>query len=89
MGSYNGAEICELLGTLFLSALASSIQKGSSSLNRDDGLILMGNENGEKTDRMRKDVTKIFKEIGFKTEIKTSLKVVDFLNIFFDLSNVT
>ena len=47
MGSYNGAEICELVGTLFLSALASSIQKGSSSLNRDDGLFLMGNENGE------------------------------------------
>ena len=46
MGSYNGAEVCELVGSLILSTLASSIPKGSSSLNRDDGLILMRNESG-------------------------------------------
>ena len=46
MGNYNGAEVCELVGSLILSTLASSIPKGSSSLNRDDGLILMRNESG-------------------------------------------
>ena len=45
----------------------------------------MRNKNG----RIRKEVIKIFKEIGFKTEIKTNLKVVDFLNITFNLSNGT
>ena len=42
-----------------------------------------------KTDRIRKEVIKIFKEIGFKIEIKTNLKIVDFLDITFNLSNVT
>ena len=49
----------------------------------------MRNENGQKTDRIRKEVIKIFKEISFKIEIKTNLKVVDFLDIIFNLSNGT
>ena len=49
----------------------------------------MRNENGPNTDRTRTGVIKIFKEIGFKTEIKTNLKVVDFLDITFNLSNGT
>ena len=50
MGSYDGAEVCELVGTLVLSTLAISIPKENSVLYRDDGLILMSNENGQKTD---------------------------------------
>ena len=38
---------------------------------------------------MVKEVIKIFKTIGFKTEIKTNLKVVDFLDITSNLSNGT
>ena len=38
---------------------------------------------------MRKEVIKIFKEIGFKIEIKPNLKVVEFLDIIFNLSNGT
>ena len=49
----------------------------------------MRSKNGQKTDRIRKEVIKIFKEVGFKIEIKTNLKVVDFLNITFNLSNGT
>ena len=89
MGSYDGAEVCELVGTLVLSNLANSISKENCGLYRGDDLILMRNENGQKTDRIRKEVIKIFKEIGFKIEIKTNLKAVDFLHITFDLSNGT
>ena len=87
MGSYNGAEVCGLVGTLVLSTLANSILKGNSVLYRDDGLILMRNENGQKTDKIRKEVIKILNEIGFKIELKTNLKVVDFPDITFNLSN--
>ena len=89
MDSYDGAKVCELVGALVLSILANSIPKRNSGLYRDDGLILMRNENGQKTDRIKQEVTKILKEIGFKTEIKTNLKVVDFLDITFNLSNHT
>ena len=89
MGSYDGAKVCELVGALVLSILANSIPKRNSGLYRDDGLILMRNEKGRKTNRIKKEETKIFKEIGFKIEIKTDLKVVDFLDITFNLSNDT
>ena len=89
MGNYDGAEVCELVGTLVLSTLANSIPKENCGLYRDNGLILMRNKNGQKTDRIRKQVIKIFKEIGFKIAIKTNLKVVDFLDITFNLSNGT
>ena len=45
--------------------------------------------NGQKTVKIRKEVIKIFKEIGFKMEIKTNLKIVDFLDMTFNLSNGT
>ena len=61
MSSYDGREVCELVGTLVLSTLANSIWKENSGLYRDDGLIPMRNENGQKKDRIRKEVTKIFK----------------------------
>ena len=40
-------------------------------------------------DSIRKKVIKIFKKIGFKIEIKANLKIVDFLNITFNLTNGT
>ena len=81
MSSYGGMEVCELVATLVLSTLAYSIPKENFGLNRDDGLILMRNKNGQETDRIRKEVIKIFKEIGSIIEIKTNLKVLDFLDI--------
>ena len=83
------AEVCELVGTLVLSTLTNSILKENCGLYRDDGLILMRNENGQKTDKIRKKVIKIFKKIGFKIEIKITHKVLDFLDITFNLSNGT
>ena len=87
MGSYDGAEVCELFRTLVLSTLTNSIPKENSGLYRDDGLILTRDENGQITDRIRKEVIKMFEEIGFKIKIQTNLKFLDFLDITFNLSN--
>ena len=80
MCSYNEAEVSELVGRLVLSTLANSIPKRNSGLYRDDG---------QKTDRIIKDVTEMFKEIDLKIEIKTKLKVINFLDTTFNLSNGT
>ena len=88
-GNYDGVEFFELVGTLVLSALANSIPKYNCGLFRDDGLILLREKNGQKTYRIRKEKLKIFKEIGFKIEIKTNLKVAGLLDITFNLSNGT
>ena len=40
-------------------------------------------------DRMRKNIIKVFKDVGFKIEIQTNLKIVDFLDVTFNLENGT
>ena len=79
MGSYDGAETCELVGIYTLHKLANRIRKEDTGLYRDDGLILLREHNGRQIDKARKDITKIFKDIGFNIELKTNLKIVDFL----------
>ena len=47
----------------------------------------MRNKTGQQIDRMRKNIIKIFKDIGFAISIETNLKIVDFLDITFNLNN--
>ena len=49
-----------------LSALGQMIDKKDTGLYRDDGLIILRNCDGPTTDRIRKDIIRIFKQIGFK-----------------------
>ena len=88
-GSFNGAEICELVGIHILSLLSNKLNKQSIDLYRDDGLVLLRNTSKQKTDRIRKDIIEIFKNAGFKIEIKTNLHIVDFLDVTFNLLDGT
>ena len=89
MGSDHSAETCKLVRTHILSLLAKVVDHNHSGLYRDDGLILLRNTTGPKMDRIRKDVIKTFKDVGFKIHIKTNLKIVDFFDATFNLSNGT
>ena len=40
MGSYDGAEVCELVGIFILNILAKLFGKSNVGLYRDDGLVL-------------------------------------------------
>ena len=87
MGRYYGAEICELVGSHLLSLLANTIDKKDCGLYREDGLIILRNTSGQKMERIRQSVIKIFKDVGFKIEAKSNLKIVHFLIVIFNLSN--
>ena len=89
MGSFDSAEICELVGIHIFSSLSNKLDKQSTGLYRDDGLVLLRNTSKQKTDRIRKDITEIFQNAGFKIEIKTSLHIVDFLDVTFNLLDGT
>ena len=89
MGSYDGTEICELVGIYVLFLLANIIDRNNSGLYLDDGLILLRNVNRQNMDRIRKNVIKIFKQVGFKIKIRTNLKIVNFLDVTFNLTNGT
>ena len=87
MGSYNGAELCEFIGIYLLSQLCTIISKNDFRLYRDRGLMMQKYINGQQKDQLRKKIMKTFKETGFKIDIETNLKVVNFLDMTFNLMN--
>jgi hypothetical protein len=89
MGCYDGAEICELVGLLILDKLSNLVAKTDAGLYRDDGLIVLRNMRGRSTDKMRKNIIKLFKSVGFQIEIVTGLHSVDFLDVTLNLKNST
>ena len=54
MGSYDGVEICEFVGIFILKSLADKIDKQDIGLYRDNGLMILRNANGPKTDTSSK-----------------------------------
>ena len=59
MGSFDGAELCELLGLYILHILGEKYGKHQISLYRDDGSACFGYTSGPQADRIRKDFIKI------------------------------
>ena len=56
MGSYDGEETWDLVGIYILSRLSNIIDKNDCGLYRDDGLLDLRNVNGQKLDRIKKNV---------------------------------
>ena len=86
MGSYDGAEVCELVGLYLLTQLEEHIPKEQLGLYRDDGLAAVALD-GPGVERLRKQVIKLFKENGLKLTVEANLKSTDFLDITFDLNS--
>ena len=86
MGSWDGAEICELVGLYILVQLIQFIPKECIGLYRDDGLAAL-NMDGPTMERTRKKVVQIFKNNGLKITTDTNLKIVNFLDVTLDLEN--
>ena len=82
MGSYDSAECCELVGLLLLSKLQNL--KINLGIYRDDGLgvCAMTSRQIEKT---KKELCQIFENHGFKITIDVNHKIVDFLDVNFNL----
>ena len=86
MGSYDGAEICELVGLYISSILGKVCGIQNVGLYRDDGLACLEKISGPATDKIRKDIIRTFREnFGLKITITTNLKTVNFLDVTFNL----
>ena len=83
MGSYDGAEICKLVGPYLLNRLSTAIDKSGFGLYRDDGLVAINNANGPK---LRKDIIALFKEEGLSITIETKLIETDSSDVTFSLA---
>ena len=89
MGSFDGAEVCELVGLFILHQITQQINGIEVGLYRDDGLAIARNLSGPQIDRARKMLHKIFDDNKLKIDIKCNLKVVDYLDVTFDLNSGT
>ena len=78
MGSYDGAEVCVIVGLFMLDMLSKSFEKNSIGLYRDDGLSIFRNYNGHQSDKVRKDLTKLFKKYQLDLDIKCNFKTEDY-----------
>ena len=84
-GSFDGAEVCELVGLYMLNSLQKLVKTHSVGLYRDDGLMVIQGGTGHQKDKLRKNIEKLFKENGFKITCDINLQSVDFLDVEFNL----
>ena len=89
MGCYNGAEVCELVGSCLLKKVSNIVDKKSIGLYRDDGLAILQDLSGPQIERKRKDIIKILKTAGLNITIQAGLRIVNFLDLQFNLNNGT
>ena len=89
MRSFDGAEICELVGIYILCFIVKIIHKNYSGLYRDDGLLILRNLNGQQIHRMCQNIINIFKDVGFAIDVETNRKIENSFEITFNLSNST
>jgi len=89
MGCFDGAEICELVGSYILYQLRSVMDITDIGLYRDDGLAVLHKTSARTIDNKRKQIIKIFKSCGLNITIQINLKVVEFLDVEFNLTNET
>ena len=82
MGSFDGAEVCELVG-LYLPSQLQHLDM-NVGLYRDDGLAVT-KLSPQNTERMKKEICKIFKQNDLNITIEANKKTVDFLDITLDL----
>ena len=89
MGSYDGGEICKLVRIYIQNKLCKLMNKKDFGLYRDDGLGILGNTSRPEADRKRKNIIKIFKECGLSITCEINKKIVDFLDVRFNLNDQT
>lgn len=86
MGNFDGAEVCQLVRLFILNDLQQIRNK--IGLFQDNELAVFKNTTGPQAEKIRKQITKRFKENGLKITIQCNLKSADYLDATLNLTNV-
>ena len=86
IGTYDGAEVSEAVGLFLLDKLSSFIDMEYVGIYRDDGVTAISG-GGPEVERMKKKIISVFKEEKLNITTEGGTKVVDFLDIFMNLSD--
>ena len=88
-GGYDSSQIADLVGLYILHILNRIISLEQIGLYHDDGLIYIPNSNGPNNSSIQKRIIRAFKLLGFKIEVSSNNKIVNFLDVTLDFSNNT
>ena len=89
MDVYDGVEVCELVGTFLLCKISLRYNKNDSGLRRDDGLAIFKTIIGPKSEKVKKDIQKLYKENELDIVIKYNMKTVNYLDVTLNYENST
>ena len=81
MGSFDGAEICEMVGLYILHCIKEKVPEIEFGLYRDDGLGFHKSGRKATMERTKKKLIQIFKNLGLKITIETNMTQVNFLDV--------
>ena len=87
MGSYDGAEVCELIGIFMLSLIGNKYNPSNIGLYRDDGLAVFKNTSGPQSEKIKKTFQKMFKNKGLDIIINCNMKIVNYLDVTLNLND--
>ena len=85
MSSYDGAEICELIGLYLLHELNKNIKNQHLGLYRDDGLAIINSKSRPIIERIKINISTIFQNNGLKITTESNLLQTDFLGVTLNL----
>ena len=87
MGGYDSSQIADLVSLNILNILTRIISLEQLGLYHNDGLIYIPNSNGPIGSSIQKKIIRACKFFGFKIEVSSNNKIVNFLDVTLDLSN--
>ena len=87
MGSYDGAQVTDLVGLMLLEKMRETFPEISFALYRDDGLGHHKRLNAQKLEKLKQKLRKFFEQFDLQITVATGLTKVDFLDVTFDILN--
>ena len=87
IGAYDGAEIYKLVGKKYMLFLTSEKYDKDFGLYRDDGLGVVKNKSEPETEKIKKNIQKIFKENKLDILIQCNMKRINYLGVSLNLNN--
>ena len=86
MESFDCVRITHLVVIYILDTLGRIFDLNQIGFYRDDGFIFILNSNGPKTSQLQKKI-RVFRSQGLRNEISSNLKIVNILDVTFNLDN--
>ena len=89
MGAYDGAEVCELVGTFLLEKISEISNKCDIGLYRDDGLAVFRNKSGTHLKKIKKKLQILFKQYHLEIIVESNQNIVNYLDVTLNLKDAT